>query len=35
MVQHMHGIVLKAMTSTVGIFSYLSFSCDEINTIDN
>jgi hypothetical protein len=35
MVQHMHDIVLEATKSTIGIVSYLSLTCDEINTIDN
>lgn len=35
MVQHMHGIVLGATKSVVGMTNYLSLTYDEINTIDN
>jgi hypothetical protein len=31
----MHGIVLEATKSTIGIVNYLSLTCDEVNTIDN
>jgi hypothetical protein len=35
MVQHMHDIILEATKVVVGIAQYLSFTCDEVNTIDN
>ncbi len=35
MVQHMHGIVLEATKSIVGTINYLSFTYDEVSTIDN
>jgi len=31
----MHGIVLEATKSNVGIIYYLSLTWDEVNTIDN
>jgi hypothetical protein len=34
--QPMHcGIILKAIKFVVGIAQYLSFTCDEVNIIDN
>ncbi len=36
MAQPMHcGIILKAIKFVVGIAQYLSFTCDEVNIIDN
>jgi hypothetical protein len=35
MAQHMHGIILEATKFVVGITNYLSFTCDEVSTIDN
>jgi hypothetical protein len=34
MAQHMHGIVLEATKSIVGASQFISFTCDEVNTIN-
>jgi hypothetical protein len=35
MVQHMHGIILEATKSIVGVAEFISLTCDEVSTIDN
>jgi hypothetical protein len=35
MAQHMHGIILEATKSVVGVARYLSLTYDELSSIDN
>ncbi len=35
MAQHMHGIILEATKSIIGVAWYLSLTYDEVSSIDN